>query len=435
MRPSSFCIAFFIAAFSAAAGIATFNYCVDPYLLFNLKRIPAFNDAKPAVETREWMMKAYQAERTAGRTVILGSSRSDIGLDPASHEWPISSQPVYNLSLIGADTGSNLAYLRHFVALHAIESPPQLVIVGLDFESFLSRPLPPEKQGSAIVNIAAEPSDTERRLVSDVQIRNNRTRMLQVFEDKALGLLSLDAVVDSVRTILGNRAGYSPDLAPNGHLSDAIMRRNVLLDGYAAVFDQKHMQTIQRFGTKEKFVLADGGKSLMPVHELLQFAKAKNIAVILFIQPSHVSRLELLDYLGYWPEYEQWKRDLTDLVESSRGNQKVSLWDFSGYDPILSESVPKKNNHGAKMKGFWDPVHYSTFLGDILIKRMVRGDASNDIGTELTHSNLDARLSRVRRDRQIFRESVPDEAARLARLACNERICGTTKGMSGTRAP
>jgi hypothetical protein len=85
------------------------------------------------------MMKAYQAGRVSARTIVIGSSRPDLGIDPATNSWPASARPVYNLSLVGSGTTEGMKYLRHYLAMNPGHAP-RTVVVGLDFESFLYVP-------------------------------------------------------------------------------------------------------------------------------------------------------------------------------------------------------------------------------------------------------------------------------------------------------
>ena len=102
-------LVFLAAAVVLIAGLlGGINWAVDPYLFFGAARQPGINDAKPAANNREAFMKAYQVSRVQARTVVLASSRTDIGLDASDPAWPRSAAPVYNLSLAGVDLGRAL---------------------------------------------------------------------------------------------------------------------------------------------------------------------------------------------------------------------------------------------------------------------------------------------------------------------------------------
>lgn len=420
MSPKRYCLTLGAAAATIAAAVAAFNYAVDPYLLFDVRRVHGFNALKPSVDTRERMMKAYQAERVDARTIMLGSSRSDLGIDPASSSWPASAKPVYNLSLVGSDTATGIKYLRHHIAARS-GSAPRTVVVGLDFEAFLYRP----GTRTATRGAAAAPGEVDQRLMVDRNGNPNEQRRMRVLTDQALGLLSLDAIYDSMRTIAGNRSHRVVDLRPDGRMSDEAMRQTAEVDGFALLFDQKNIETVKRYAAP-RYVLSDANqlpiRDLRAVSELLALAREHRMAVVLAVQPAHVSRLELLDRLGYWSDYERWKRELTALVARAGRDQEVALWDFGGYEAEAQERVPQQGTR-ARMRWFWDPVHYSTALGEKMVARMFDPQSSSQYGVRLTPANIEEHLARVRVDRNAFRAAMPDETARLARLACGDAPC------------
>ena len=112
MTERRFLIWFFGTAVVGAAVTALLAILVDPYLVFDRPRLKGLNHIKPAVGTNEPMMKAHQATRAIAQTVILGSSRAGVGLDPEAPEWPPSMQPVYNLAIVGSALDEHLQYLQ-----------------------------------------------------------------------------------------------------------------------------------------------------------------------------------------------------------------------------------------------------------------------------------------------------------------------------------
>jgi hypothetical protein len=436
MSATRFCYVFLGAALFWAAFIATFNFLVDPYLIFDAARLKGFNAVKPAVATRERMMKAYHVSRVQARTVILGSSRTDIGLDPAHVIWPHSAHPVYNLSLVGADIETGLKYLRHMVASSASNASPKTLVVGLDFEYFLIKPNPPAKAAPAAPTAPRAANELEERLAVDATGNVNPARVRRVLQDKALALLSLDAIIDSASTIWASNSLNSTDLQANGHLSDAVFRQNVIDDGAAALFDQKNAQTVSQLATPRRVLSEYPGapiREMRAINELLNFASEHGMGVIFAVQPAHVSRLELLDRMGYWEDYERWKRELTALVASERDKHRdVVVWDFGGYEEYAQETVPTKTAGQGKMQWFWDPVHYTSALGDIMVSRMFHNDDKTDYGVELTPKNLESRLAQVRRDRADFRARMPLETARLLRV-CGNSCSGQASTLTYSR--
>lgn len=422
MTPFRYCLTLGAAATALAGAVAFFNYAVDPYLLFNVKRVHGFNDLKPSVATRERMMKAYQAGRVSARTIVIGSSRPDLGIDPAARSWPASAQPVYNLSLVGSGTAEGVKYLRHYLAMNP-NHVPHTVVVGLDFESFLYVPSP---RGNVRIK-SNNMSELDERLAVDAGGNPNLQRNARVLKDQALGLLSLDALVDSIKTISGSRSAGVTNLEENGHLSEAGFRDTARADGYQLLFKQKHQDAIKQYGRPRR-VLSDTPdgpiREFGSLQELLSLAKSNGIEVALVIQPAHASRLELLDRMGYWDDYERWKRELAVLSAQASVGQKVSLWDFGGYEQEAWEPVPVKGN-SPDMQWFWDPVHYTSKLGELMVASMFSDGQKVGFGVRITPENIDAQIVRVRQDREAFRAAMPDETARLSRLVCGTWPCPT----------
>ena len=428
MSPARFCVVFFGASLAIAGAVAAFNAVVDPYTIFNAARSPGFNARKPAVATRERMMKAYQAQRTPARAVILGSSRTDLGFDPASAAWPEQLRPVYNLSLVGSHPGISLKYLRHLLATGAGGAKVQTLVLGLDFEAFLFKPTPVGQ-----VTVAAAPAvdtadglELDERLLVDESGKPNPRRAGRVLHDQAIALLSLDAIGDSLATLASSRAQSGSDLLANGQLAETPFRQNVRDDGAAAVFDQKNTMTVAQYARPHRVLAEPAGapiRGLQAVQEVIDLAHQHGIAVILAVQPAHVSRLELLDNMGYWDDYEHWKRALTAMTAAARARQQaVTLWDFGGYEAYAQEAVSAQKGATAGMQWFWDPVHYTSALGNVMVARMFAPPEATGYGVRLTPDNLEARLAVVREQRAAFRANNPAEAARLAALcgaACN----------------
>src|SRR4030088_1979445 len=89
-----------LACMVLAALVVVFDTAMNPYLLFGAPRIAGFNARKPAVDTRERLMKAYDVLRAGPNTLLLGSSRVDLGLDAQDPAWPVQDRPVYNLGIV-----------------------------------------------------------------------------------------------------------------------------------------------------------------------------------------------------------------------------------------------------------------------------------------------------------------------------------------------
>jgi hypothetical protein len=420
---------------TGAAVIAAINFVIDPYLLFDRPRISGLNAVKPAAETHERMMKSYQSRRHTVQTVVLGSSRTDIGIDPRSPAWKDGMAPVYNLSLIGADLRTNLRYLQHLSSAApndapAAEAPARWVVIGLDFESFLFRPAMAPARPSG--QVAPNPPDEDMLRLQDMAA----SALLpgsQLLKDGVAGLLTIDALGDSLATLQASRSKRpSPDLEPTGRFSEGRLREWTATDGVEALFAQKHLLTARQY-VHPRQVLSHAPDA--PMRELAAFealvahAHAHRYALIVALQPAHASRLELLAQMGYWNDFERWKRELTGAVSRAQARGvEVVLWDFAGHEDPVQERVPKAEDAHRPMTWFWDPVHYTTALGDRMVRAMTTGQAAG-FGARLEPHTLEDRLTQVRLQRQRYLQQHPQVVDHMRALVCK------VSGCAGDSAP
>lgn len=426
MTASNFIRTLLAVSAAAAALVAGFNTLVDPYLLFDRPRQPGFNALKPAVLTREPMMKTYQVARVAPRTVIVGSSRTDIGMDSANDDWPTGLRPVYNLSLAGAGLDTNLRHLRGLLAAGGAGSGPKTLVIGLDFESFLYPPASAAVRPAGHAADKPDPADTYAALAHWRQ----GTPTWPVLRDMAAGTLTLDALQDSVLTVAGNLTKTASDLQASGRMSEAQLAQWTRADGAGALFHQK-LRIVGTYHSGKKQVLSDtpGGpmRGLSDLDALFALARQHQLAVLLAVQPAHASHLDLLDALGYWPDYERWKQALTQQAAAARSaGIDITLWDFGGYDAFALEPIPADGDRAHTMTWFWDPLHYRTALGAAMIATMTGGANHFPANSRLTPGTVTARLSDVRRDRDAYRRANPALQAVAMKLACTAAACNVT---------
>ena len=386
-------------------GIGAANAVVDPYLLFNMPRVKGFNEKKPSVEGHEDLMKAYEVLRAAPKSLILGTSRVDIGLDAGHASWPANARPVYNLGLAGADLYASYRYLQHVLSQR---DDLAIIVLGLDFESFL---------GSRKRDESA-PVAFESYLRVNRDGRANPGRRSQHLRDLAEGTLSLQALGDSIATVASTLRAESLDLSPSGNLSEAGLRRDTEEFGAATLFAQRTLYNIRTYRGRTFSPHSDGqtdAPALADLQAIVEVCRSRGIRLELFIQPMHADLLETLDLLGTWPAYEMWKREMVTVSQSALladGRSVPRLWDFSGYDQFSTETLPPRADRGAHLRWFWEPTHYSKALGDIILARIFDG-RDTGYGVLLTAETIEARLGDIRERRKWYRESHPEAVRRV----------------------
>jgi hypothetical protein len=373
--------------------LAALNVLVDPYLLFDSPRVRGVNAAKPAADARERMIKAYDAPRKRPRTLLLGSSRVDWGLDAQHPAWPEHDRPVYNLGLVGAGPYVLYEYIRHVSARQRLT----LVVLGLDFEYFLAtveaaHPADPEFESRLAVGADGGPSLVQRR---------------QYFRDLIQATLSLEAASDSVATLVGNWGVTSVDFAAGNRDISPTFKQFAQL-GSLPVVAALDLISIRSYEGKPRNPFA-----MKDVRAILDLCRMQSTQVVLFISPVHADKLEIMDLLGSWSEFEDWKRDLTALTaQYVRAGSQVTLWDFSGYDSYSTETVPLDHH---VLHWFWDSSHYTRALGDVMVRRML-STGEGGFGVVITPGNIESHLAAIRDARHRYRESHPVDRQRVLQL-------------------
>jgi len=405
MSPLRHIAVFFAATLLVLLAVAGFNVAVDPYAVFGSPRLERFSARKPAASNYTAMAKAHQIEAVAPRTVLLGTSRVDIGFDPDHPAWPAADRPVYNYGVPEASILTLESQLRHAVRA----GPVRRALVGLEFHDFLR----------ARVDPARPLSEVDHRFAALGE--GGAARTLQLAKDRFDAAVTLKALLDSSFTVAAQPAPRSGDLGRLGLTSEAPYAALAEKDGMHLLFRQKDLQILQARRHVAR-VLAERPAAdfaeMALLRSLLQYAQSQGITLDLVIPPYHAHYYEIVDATGLWPRFEAWKAALVQVVDEHRrreGAVRVTLWDFASYDPYTTEPVPREGDRRTLMQWFWEPVHFRKPLGDLMLARMLGGDAAA-FGVELTPQTLAARLEEGRVQRTAYRARQAPERFDLTRL-------------------
>lgn len=371
MDPGKFLRTWGVGFVSTLAALAAFNVSVDPYLMFDTRRISGFN-ARKAENTwhHELMIKAYDAPRSAPRTLVLGSSVVDFGLDSLDPAWPARVLPIYNLGFIGnGDPRLGYLYLQHVLSKQNLD----LVVLSLDFQVFLTGG--PKHSDPAI----------EARLNTDGNGIQNRQRVL----DTLHASISLDATLDSISTVAASIDNDGVNF----------------IGGNIPVRNQSSIPVMDLF-LSTWYQQARMDLTMMPfVRAILDLCEHLGIDVIVLINPTHADALEIFDLIGQWDAFEDWKRELVMLTSKydAPGNRhNVRLWDFSGYHPTTIGIAT--SGYGWEACDLWmDSVHYTSALGSRILRRIFA----------LDRENIEAHIDAIRQRRGVYRQTYPADVQRV----------------------
>ena len=426
MHAARFLVVMLVSLASCLAGVGAINLLVDPYDIFGMPRIAGFNEIKSNASTRVSMVKAYQIERVTPRTVLFGTSRVDIGINPNHAAWPKNSHPVYNFAYPGTSLRKIPLQLRHAAQV----GPIKLAMVGLEFQDFLN----------SKIAVPGEPTEVERRLNTGDNNISEYTRNTQKALDRFNATLTLKATIDSVETIARQWQKYPDNVAANGLSSENIIARFARSDGHNDLFAQTDLNIIKSMD-RDARALLNTPHSLFPdlayVRTIIEFCRQRNIELHLFIPPYHADYLEIVDAAGLWDRFENLKLALAELVaeyQASGTSSRIVLWDFASYDAYSTEVLPPKGDLHSTLRWYWEPAHFKKALGDVMLSRMLNS-GEQSFGAKLSPELFPDYLAKGRESRSAYRIAHPEEAKRIAEFIRSYRQRRDEKSLRSTAKP
>ncbi len=390
------------------------NAAVDPFGMTRATTHAGWNQHKPATYRRVRLAKAYDVRHVAPRAIVLGTSRSHLGLRMTHPGW--SASPRYNLGFDGAMTKEMFAYLEHAQSV----SPLAQVVLGIDTWHLSRNPSGSRPGFDPGILLDGD------RLMPKARVLANDLRVLS----------SLDTLRASHDTVRGQHSGEPEWLAPDGQrLGDLFFHRagEMLHDqtprAYFESYDREEIGWRIPPPEATSNATPDPGpapdptqSSLAWICRIVDFCRGHDIDLRIYITPMHAHQLEIAARTGEWRGVEAAKRALVDhLVEDARrhpGSAAIPLWDFTGYSSITTEALPAEGSTD-EMRYYWDSSHFKEVVGDWVLDRLfdTAGSATPApayFGVRLTTAeSIDAAIAANTTARSAYRHQRGDELARL----------------------
>lgn len=409
------------------AGVAAVNAVVDPYGVVRLVDKPGFNQIKPAAGAHGAVSKAYQMLRVRPRTLLLGNSRAEVGLDPAHPA--LSARPVYNAALPGTGTQTSLRYLQHLLAETSAhpQAPPMVVIWGIDFMDFLTDP---ELQDPVPL-----PKAEEDRLRKPGTA--DHARWQQQTRDYLTATLTLSALLDTALTLASQQDVYAAHVDPMGFNPMRDYLPISAAEGYWSLFRQRDYENVKAYMRRPNRIFDASGatsSALNDLRELVRLCRQHGIALHLYTYPYHAHLLEIIRLTGHWSALEDWKRTLAQLLldeAQSSGRPAFELWDFSTFNTFTTEPVPLQGDRTSRMRWYWEAGHFKSELGNLMLDRMVgESQSSADMGVRLSPANVQAHIEEQRALGAQYRVANPGDVQAVESLLAQlrNRSVGESRG-------
>lgn len=397
-QKKKFIIQYFTLTVFLSILVIAFNVLINPYGIFSTTFISI--EDKPAALTHMRMYKAHEVNRVKPKTIILGTSRAAIGLDPSNHYF--KHQPVYNLALDGANLYEILCYLQHANRDKQLKE----VVLLLDLMSFN-------------IHMQNKPDFDEHRL--------SHARPILFEKQISQSLFSLESTIDSYKTLRRKFDKSLPTLNANGMTKDAALTYYKISNG-GHHNTSRHSESTYIREVYRPFAMHGSANHFTHFEHfasILRFCHFHHIQLHLIISPMHVRHHILLDAIGQWQEYEKWKRTLVTYnqrIAQELNTSPYPLWDFSEVNAFTTEPIPEMGDVEYVMKWFWETSHFNKQFGDLILKRALITETPNRITQEqafgylLTADNIDFSLHKLSLQKEAYKMNHPETVQEIASL-------------------
>lgn len=371
------------------------NWLVDPYKIWNVLEIEGINSEKSELAAHERIFKTVHLSQRPASTIILGTSRSDIGLDPTH---PAIGKSGLNLAISSQPNHESRLFFDRAIDVMGSNT----VVIGLDF--FVAN------------SLLKQPPD----FVSE-NFEAGRSAAL---------IASISTLKDSVKTLIKRKTNPGDTWTPKGlrngwdnRVEKDLGHRKMMASSEIGYLNNHYLAPT---ACSFQFIANDGKPT--PIEEIRAIfirAHRDDITLKLLISPSHARQWETLAIADRWAQWEEWKQRLVRIneEEAQRSAQPpFPLWDFSGYNSITTEAIPPLGDTQTRMRWYFDSSHYTPAAGNLVLDRVFNYQSPDrtvpdDFGVLLTSQTIGAHLARIRLERERYRQAHPQEVAEIEAMA------------------
>jgi hypothetical protein len=401
-----------LGALSTTTILAIFNLILDPFSIYGSPVFKGFNNNKVLLHSNIRIYKTVGLLRENSDAVLIGTSRTDIGLSPWHQAF--KGKRAVNLGMVQQPYEEARAIVEYLDP-----SKTRQVVFGIDF-------FPANKYLHSVDTKAFVPENYSRfRKLSLLVSQSTLNASYQTLNSKLIkageqwderGQRIWD---DSVTAAWGGNRKWSEGW------EDAVIRRIYLPEPNCAF----------SFGD-------EGDKPTTPMaHLRALFRKAyiNGLDLKLFIPPVHARQNEIIASLGIWQMWEEWKRKLVQMNEEEAvlaNKTPFVIWDFSGYGEIQTEKMPDAGAEDIFMKNWFDSAHYSTRVGNLILDQIENfnaNDQARNFGRPISSSNIDRHFALIRNERAGYANRHPNEVAEIQGLVAVSRSQMTCEPSESSR--
>lgn len=334
MTSKKYVIMFLLLVVSCLLGVTAFTVYADPYWLW--RESPMWvNGQNPVLSQKMRFAKGLQVVRRQPEVVFVGSSRVQVGINPAD----LVGVDAYNLGIESLRAYEMRAYVEHLLNWTDTEH----IVIGLDFLAFLDRD-PPYMEGF------------------DHDVGSYKF-LLSGF---GTALLSRSAVEDGVSV-------WERSLLPGGEWSRS---------GYMhiAYRSRQFAQGLAAYMRDNTYAPPFSETTLAYLQDIIILAEQHGVTLTLFVTPIHDEQFQVIADANQLAAYRTWLEQVIALADT----YDVQLWDFTQNNPYQASDLSQGSN-----PYYLDASHYSPLVGKMMLQRLgftVSEDAAltSEIGARLS---------------------------------------------------
>lgn len=400
----NFLVGFFVSLMIFPLFLVLFVIIIDPFSKFDLISLPGINTFKSQNINMARLFKAHQILKRKPQNIILGSSRVELGLDPDHPAWKKIPGSTYNAAMSGIGIFELNKMLQHsFYASNKIN----IALIGLDFIMF-------NAHREEVIFVTEVSDFDERRL-----LKSETDNPYKAFLCDLPYFIGTPALKLSGGTLLTQKKDpLTTFYYQNGQRSDEFMEEIIKKAGPRAMFSSQewaYIRKIWRAGHKRRYCLRSPAahNTLNTFRELVRFAYAHNINIRFFTTPIHARMILAIRQAGLWPQFEEWKREVTKIIYEEAKNFKAEpfvFWDFCGFFPVNEEQIPDEASR-TPMKYYFEGSHFNRKVGDIITSYLIGNNVPhhNTFGKRLTPQNIESYLLQQRQNALRYIRNNPKE--------------------------
>lgn len=330
----------------------------DPYGIYRAAPLIAgLNQRKPYLSRYHNQIKLTHVLQLQPDLLFLGNSRAEIGFDPEDPTLKRMGTSAYNLAIPGTSLANNRRQLQLLLQHHYV---PKRIVLALDYVDFL-----------APVN--ASTTASAKQAVSPWNFDGWSWRF-----DALLSLWTLQDMLEEIRI---QRATFPSTLTSRGFNPLWEYQGMARTEGYFRLFRQRAEENFRKYSEQSPDNFREQG--FEDLRELVSASLNEGIELAIVVYPYHGQMLWLFEAAGLQPSFERWKeRVLGELRPFQKEANRLRLFDFSGYNSITCESVPKEGDLVSVTQWYWELGHFKRELGSLVLEEVFQAESVSGPGFE-----------------------------------------------------